>query len=83
MELFAIESCSRADYDYCYTLHNNKLYPTRKSAEEAMAVLQAKAIVKEREEWESNPCECGDRNCDYRSHYFLEFSIVVMQLADS
>ena len=82
MELFAIESCCPDDHG-CYSLHNTKLYPTRKSAEEAMAVMQAKAIVKEQEDWETNPCECGDRNCDYRSRFFPVFSIVVMQLADS
>jgi len=48
-----------------------------------MAVLKAKAIVNEQEDWETNPCECGKRNCDYRSRFFPEFSIVVLQLADS
>jgi len=82
LELFAIESCFPEDYG-CYSLHGNKLYPTRKSAEEAMASLQAQAIVDEQNDWETNPCECGNRRCDYRSSFFPEFSICVLQLANN
>jgi hypothetical protein len=81
VELFAIESCCPDDHGF--TLYGKKLYPTRRSAEVALAMLRAKAIINEQEDWETDPCECGNRNCDYRSRLFPEFSIIVLQLADS
>ena len=80
MELFAVQ-VSTEDDPYDRWIHQDTLYPTRQSAEKAKALLEAEAIVREQEDWDSNPCECGKRDCDYRLHLFPRFSIQVLKLA--
>lgn len=80
MDLFAVQ-VSTPDDPYDRWIYQDTLYPTRQSAENAMAFLKAEAIVKEQEDWDANPCECGKRDCDYRLHWFPSFSIQVLKLA--
>ena len=80
MKLFAVQVFTPDDPCDRW-IYQDTLYPTRQSAENAMALLEAEAIIKEQEDWESNPCECGNRNCDYRSYLFPNFSIQVLKLA--
>ena len=80
VDLFAIEVFT-ADDPYDRRIHQNTLYPTLQSAKEAKALLEAEAIIREQEDWDSSPCECGKRGCDYRLHLFPSFSIQMLKLA--
>jgi hypothetical protein len=80
VELFAVQVFTPDD-SYDRWIYQDTLYPTRQSAENAMALLKAEAIVREQEDWDSNPCECGKRDCDYRLYLFPNFSIQVLKLA--
>ena len=80
MELFAVQVFTPDDPCDRW-IYQDTLYPTRQSAENAMALLEAEAIIKEQEDWESNPCECGNRDCGDRLYLFPNFSIQVLKLA--
>jgi len=44
--------------------------------------LSAKQAREEEEDWIANPCECGDRNCDQRDHFFNQWSVERFDLAE-
>lgn len=79
LELFAIE-VSIVDDPYDRWIDRSRVYPTRPAAEHAMALLEARARVKEQEDWDEQPCMCGNRKCDQRSNLFPNFSIYVLTL---
>jgi len=76
MELFAITNSEEHD-----SIEDDKVYPTRQSAEARKAQLEVEAAKLEEEDWRGSPCTCGDRRCDYRSYLFPCFSIKVLSLA--
>lgn len=80
LELFAIEVFTPDDPCDRW-IHASRLYPTRHSAESAMALLKVEAGIREQEDWEKQPCVCGKRNCDDRAYLFPNFSIQVLKLA--
>ena len=61
----------------------SRLYYASKRKAEAKAVeLAAKQAKEEAEDWIANPCKCGDRRCDYRSQFFLKWSVHKFDLTE-
>ena len=57
-------------------------YASKRKAEAKAVELSAKQAKQEEEDWIKNPCECGERNCDYRSHYFNQWSVERFDLSE-
>ena len=70
---------SRAEYDEPAVIG---YYASKRKAEAKAVELSAKQAKEEEEDWITKPCECGDRNCDYRYHFFDEWRVDKFDLAE-
>ena len=70
---------SRAYYDEPHVIG---YYASKRKAEARAVELSAKQAKEEEEDWVTSPCECGDRNCDYREHLFNEWRVDKFDLAE-
>jgi heterodisulfide reductase subunit B len=57
-------------------------YASKRKAEAKAVELSSKQAKEEETDWITKPCECGDRNCDYREHFFYEWSVEKFDLAE-
>jgi len=70
---------SRAEYDEPAVIG---YYASKRKAEAKAVELSAKQAKEEEKDWITKPCECGDRNCDYRYHFFDEWRVDKFDLAE-
>lgn len=57
-------------------------YASKRKADAKAVELACKQAREEEEDWIKNPCECGDRKCDYRYHFFDEWRVDKFDLAE-
>jgi len=70
---------SRAYYDEPHVIG---YYASKRKAEDRALELSAKQAKEEEEDWITSPCNCGDRNCDYRNLFFNEWRVDKFDLAE-
>ena len=57
-------------------------YASQRKANAKAVELSAKQAKAEELDWITNPCECGNRRCDYRAGFFTEWSVEKFDLAE-
>ena len=57
-------------------------YASKRKAEAKAVELSAKQAKEEEQDWITNSCECGDRNCDRRDLFFNQWSVERVDLAE-
>jgi len=57
-------------------------YASKRKAEAKAVELSAKQAKEEEKDWITKPCECGDRNCAYRDHFFNEWTVNKLDLTE-
>ena len=57
-------------------------YASKRKAEAKAVELSAKQSKEEELDWIANPCECGTRDCDYRSKFFNRWSVNKLDLVE-
>ena len=57
-------------------------YASKRKAEAKAVELSAKQAKEEELDWIANPCECGTRDCDYRSQFFNRWSVNKLDLVE-
>ena len=57
-------------------------YASKRKAEAKAVELSAKQAKAEELDWIANPCECGERDCDYRSQFFEKWSVNKFDLVE-
>ena len=57
-------------------------YASKRKADAKSVELSARQAKEEEEDWITNPCECGDRNCYRRDHFFNEWSVNKFDLTE-
>ena len=59
-----------------------RYYASKRKAQAKAVELSAKQAKAEEEDWIANPCECGDRYCDRRDEFFMEWSVDKFDLTE-
>ena len=57
-------------------------YASKRKADAKSVELSARQAKEEEKDWITNPCECGDRNCERRDHFFNEWSVEKFDLTE-
>ena len=57
-------------------------YVSKRKADAKSVELSAEQAKEEEEDWITNPCECGDRNCERRDYFFNEWSVEKFDLTE-
>ena len=57
-------------------------YASRRKAIAKSVELSAKQAKAEELDWITNPCQCGDRRCDYRGGFFTEWPVERIDLCE-
>lgn len=57
-------------------------YASKRKAEAKAVELSAKQAKEEELDWITNPCDCGERDCDYRSKFFNKWSVNKLDLIE-
>ena len=57
-------------------------YASKRKAEAKAVELAEKQAKEEEQDWIANPCECGERKCDNRIHFFNEWLVDKFDLAE-
>jgi heterodisulfide reductase subunit B len=57
-------------------------YASKRKADAKSVELSAEQAKEEEEDWITNPCECGDRNCERRDYFFNEWSVEKFDLTE-
>lgn len=57
-------------------------YASKRKADARSTELSVRQAKEEEKDWITNPCECGNRNCDYRDHFFNQWSVERFDLTE-
>ena len=57
-------------------------YASKRKAEAKAVELSVKQAKEEELDWIANPCDCGTRDCDYRSKFFNKWSVNKLDLVE-
>jgi len=57
-------------------------YASKRNADAKSVELSTRQAKEEEEDWITNPCECGYRNCERRDHFFNEWSVEKFDLTE-
>ena len=81
MHVYELTSKLASDYFHCKAGVLG-YYASKRKAEAKATELRVKQAREEEEDWIANPCECGDRKCDYREHFFDDWEVSKIDLAE-
>lgn len=65
----------RRTHDVWSGVHIVGVYADQEIADKITAAKQATADLEEAMDWQRNPCECGDRDCERRAAMFAVFTV--------
>ena len=57
-------------------------YASKRKADAKAVELSARQAKEEELDWITNPCECGERNCDRRDRFFTSWDVEKIDLAE-
>ena len=57
-------------------------YASKRKADAKAVELSARQAKEEELDWIANPCECGDRKCDRRDHFFTSWHVERIDLVE-
>jgi len=57
-------------------------YASKRKANAKAVELSARQAKEEELDWITNPCECGERNCDRRDRFFTFWDVEKIDLAE-
>ena len=57
-------------------------YASKRKADAKSVELSARQAKEEEEDWITNPCKCGDRNCYRRDNFCNEWSVEKFDLTE-
>ena len=57
-------------------------YASKRKAYAKSFELFTRQAIEEVDDWITNPCECGDRNCERRDYFFNEWSVEKFDLTE-
>jgi len=57
-------------------------YASKRKANAKAVELSARQAKAEEEDWITNPCKCGERNCDYRDPFFTSWHVQKIDLTE-
>ena len=57
-------------------------YASKRKADAKAVELSARQAKEEEMDWITNPCECGERNCDRRDRFFTSWYVDKIDLTE-